>query len=80
MRRIRVPLPRTRGGRRALQAGLTGAMLAALGAPANAEARDISRDTLPANDGWTPALHGTVDSAAKADRDVARGAGAGRIR
>ncbi|GGL83403.1 pectate lyase [Streptomyces fumigatiscleroticus] len=37
--------------------------------------RDLTADV-----GWTPALHGTVDSAARADREVARGAGAGRIR
>lgn len=70
MRRIRVPLPRTRGGRRALQAGLTGAMLAALGAPANAEARDISRDTLPANDGWAAADGGTTGGSSADDAHV----------
>ncbi|MFF9812962.1 polysaccharide lyase family 1 protein [Streptomyces sp. NPDC014006] len=37
--------------------------------------RDLTADV-----GWTPALHGPVDSAAVADRAVARGAGAGRIR
>ncbi|POX46756.1 pectate lyase [Streptomyces sp. Ru71] len=37
--------------------------------------RDLTDDV-----GWTPTLHGTVDSAAVADRAVARGAGAGRIR
>jgi pectate lyase len=37
--------------------------------------RDLTADT-----GWTPVLHGPVDSAAAADRAVARGAGAGRIR
>jgi pectate lyase len=37
--------------------------------------RDLTADV-----GWVPALHGRVDSAAKADRDVARGAGAGEIR
>ncbi|CAL9557553.1 Pectate lyase [Streptomyces sp. enrichment culture] len=37
--------------------------------------RDLTADV-----GWTPALHGPVDSAAAADRAVARGAGAGRIR
>ncbi|CAL9617148.1 Pectate lyase [Streptomyces sp. enrichment culture] len=36
--------------------------------------RDLTADV-----GWTPALHGTVDSAAKADRAVAHGAGAGRV-
>ncbi|WNZ12549.1 hypothetical protein [Streptomyces sp. 11x1] len=56
--------------------------------PAGAEAqgagqdtgRDISRDTLAAVVGWTPTLHQKIDSAGKADREVARGAGAGRIR
>jgi pectate lyase len=37
--------------------------------------RDLTADV-----GWTPALHGRIDSAAAADRAVARGAGAGRIR
>ncbi|MDT0610678.1 pectate lyase family protein [Streptomyces lancefieldiae] len=37
--------------------------------------RDLTADV-----GWTPVLHGTVDSAAAADRAVARGAGAGRLR
>ncbi|MFF8842283.1 polysaccharide lyase family 1 protein [Streptomyces sp. NPDC015127] len=37
--------------------------------------RDLTADV-----GWTPALHGRVDSAQRADHDVARGAGAGRIR
>jgi pectate lyase len=37
--------------------------------------RDLTGDV-----GWTPVLHGPVDSAAAADRAVARGAGAGRIR
>ncbi|MER7401477.1 pectate lyase [Streptomyces sp. NPDC000070] len=36
--------------------------------------RDLTGDV-----GWTPALHGRIDSAAAADRAVARGAGAGRI-
>jgi pectate lyase len=36
--------------------------------------RDLTGDV-----GWTPALHGTIDSAQAADQDVARGAGAGRI-
>ncbi|MEV5314198.1 pectate lyase [Streptomyces sp. NPDC052610] len=36
--------------------------------------RDLTADV-----GWTPALHGTIDSAAKADRAVAHGAGAGRV-
>ncbi|MFD7709959.1 polysaccharide lyase family 1 protein [Streptomyces sp. NPDC059785] len=37
--------------------------------------RDLTDDV-----GWTPVLHGTIDSAERADRAVARGAGAGRIR
>ncbi|MFD5950135.1 polysaccharide lyase family 1 protein [Streptomyces collinus] len=36
--------------------------------------RDLTADV-----GWTPALHGRIDSAEEADRAVARGAGAGRI-
>ncbi|MFH8803057.1 polysaccharide lyase family 1 protein [Streptomyces sp. NPDC017936] len=36
--------------------------------------RDLTADV-----GWTPTLHGEIDSAAAADRAVARGAGAGRI-
>ncbi|MCZ0989854.1 pectate lyase family protein [Streptomyces diastatochromogenes] len=36
--------------------------------------RDLTADV-----GWTPTLHGKIDSAAVADREVARGAGAGRI-
>ncbi|MFI2433732.1 polysaccharide lyase family 1 protein [Streptomyces sp. NPDC018693] len=36
--------------------------------------RDLTADV-----GWTPTLHATIDSAAVADREVARGAGAGRI-
>ncbi|MFF7724694.1 hypothetical protein ACFZDB_35830 [Streptomyces luteogriseus] len=36
--------------------------------------RDLTADV-----GWTPTLHGPIDSAQKADRAVARGAGAGRI-
>jgi pectate lyase len=36
--------------------------------------RDLTADV-----GWTPTLHGRIDSAAAADRAVARGAGAGRI-
>ncbi|MEW2809681.1 polysaccharide lyase family 1 protein [Streptomyces massasporeus] len=36
--------------------------------------RDLTADV-----GWTPTLHGPVDSARAADRAVARGAGAGRI-
>ncbi|MBB6079596.1 hypothetical protein [Streptomyces paradoxus] len=29
--------------------------------------------------GWTPTLHGRIDSGREADRAVARGAGAGRM-
>ncbi|MFH9588479.1 polysaccharide lyase family 1 protein [Streptomyces luteogriseus] len=36
--------------------------------------RDLTADV-----GWTPTLHGRIDSAQEADRAVARGAGAGRI-
>ncbi|MBV7695125.1 polysaccharide lyase family 1 protein [Streptomyces sp. TRM70350] len=36
--------------------------------------RDLTADV-----GWTPTLHGRIDSAERADREVARGAGAGRI-
>jgi pectate lyase len=36
--------------------------------------RDLTADV-----GWTPTLHGRIDSARAADRAVARGAGAGRI-
>ncbi|MBT2442476.1 pectate lyase [Streptomyces sp. ISL-36] len=35
--------------------------------------RDLTPDV-----GWTPTLHGPIDTAEQADRDVARGAGAGR--
>ncbi|MEV1083116.1 pectate lyase [Streptomyces sp. NPDC050211] len=36
--------------------------------------RDLTADV-----GWTPTLHAKIDSAERADREVARGAGAGRI-
>ena len=36
--------------------------------------RDLDPDV-----GWTPALHGRIDGATQAAKDVARGAGAGRI-
>lgn len=36
--------------------------------------RDLTADV-----GWTPTLHTKIDSAGAADREVARGAGAGRI-
>ena len=38
-----------------------------------------SEPHLTAGAGRTPTLHATIDSAAVADREVARGAGAGRI-
>ncbi|QMV06217.1 pectate lyase family protein [Streptomyces lincolnensis] len=45
-----------------------GAMLGILSIPAHAEARDLGRDTLPANDGWAAAGAGTTGgSAADAD-------------
>jgi pectate lyase len=37
--------------------------------------RDLTADV-----GWTPTLHQKIDSAVRADREVARGAGAGRLR
>nr|WP_318811373.1 hypothetical protein [Streptomyces scabiei] len=37
--------------------------------------RDLTADV-----GWTPTLHQKIDSAGRADREVARGAGAGRTR
>ncbi|TPQ19908.1 pectate lyase family protein [Streptomyces sporangiiformans] len=57
---LRTVLPRTDTGRRLLQVTLTCGLLAALGAPANAEARDISRDTLAPDDGWAAADGGTT--------------------
>ncbi|WP_371659092.1 polysaccharide lyase family 1 protein [Streptomyces sp. NBC_00280] len=47
--------------------GLLGAVLST---PAGAEARDISRDTLPANDGWAAAGGGTTGGAAADDAHV----------
>ena len=35
---------------------------------------------IEADVGWTPTLHQKIDSAVRADREVARGAGAGRLR
>ncbi|WP_369245715.1 hypothetical protein [Streptomyces sp. R41] len=61
-------------------AAVVGLLGAVLSTPAGAEARDIGRDTLAADDGRTPTPHGSTDSARQADRDVARGAGAGRAR
>lgn len=37
--------------------------------------RDLTADV-----GWAPVLHGRIDDAREADRAVARGAGAGRLR
>ncbi|MGW2383624.1 pectate lyase family protein [Streptomyces sp. NPDC001658] len=48
--------------------GAVGALLGILSVPAHAEARDIGRDTLPANDGWAAAGGGTTGGAA-ADAD-----------
>jgi pectate lyase len=44
--------------------------LAALGAPANADARDIGRDTLAPDDGWAAAEGGTTGGAAADDAHV----------
>jgi pectate lyase len=38
-----------------------------------------SERDLTADGGWAPTLHTKIDSAEAADREVARGAGAGRI-
>jgi len=48
------------------------------GAAADGGDSGSERD-LTAGAGRTPTLHATIDSAAVADREVARGAGAGRI-
>ncbi|MGW6542679.1 pectate lyase family protein [Streptomyces massasporeus] len=53
---------------RPLQVALAGLMLGVLSVPAQAEARDIGRDTLPANDGWAAYGSGTTGGAA-ADAD-----------
>ncbi|GAA3890123.1 pectate lyase [Streptomyces lacrimifluminis] len=47
--------------------GLLGAVLST---PAGADARDVSRDTLPANDGWAAAEGGTTGGAAADDAHV----------
>ncbi len=47
--------------------GLLGAVLST---PAGAEARDLSRETLPANDGWAAADGGTTGGAAADDAHV----------
>ncbi|GCB50425.1 polysaccharide lyase family 1 protein [Streptomyces sp. NL15-2K] len=49
---------------------VVGAALGLLCVPAHAEARDISRDTLPANDGWASAAGGTTGGAAADDAHV----------
>ncbi|KOX00165.1 pectate lyase [Streptomyces sp. NRRL B-1140] len=49
---------------RSLQVALAGLMLGVLSIPAQAEARDIGRDTLPANDGWAAEGAGTTGGAA----------------
>ncbi len=57
--------------RRALQVAAVGGLLGAvLSTPAGADARDISRDTLPANDGWAAADGGTTGGAAADDAHV----------
>ncbi|WP_340381459.1 hypothetical protein U5640_34375 [Streptomyces sp. SS7] len=61
--------PRTKsGGGRPLD------LLAVHNAHHSRSERDLTADAGP-----TPTLHGKIDSAAVADREVARGAGAGRI-
>ena len=70
MRGARTFLPRTTRGRRVLQIALACGLLAALGGPANAESRDISRDTLPANDGWAAADGGTTGGSSADDAHV----------
>lgn len=49
-------------------------LLAVYNAYNSGSERDLTADV-----GWTPTLHTKIDSAAVADREVARGAGAGRI-
>ncbi|MDQ1071609.1 pectate lyase family protein [Streptomyces canus] len=46
------------------QITLTGVMVGLLCLPAHAESRDISRDTLPANDGWASEGEGTTGGSA----------------
>ncbi|MCD9879065.1 pectate lyase family protein [Streptomyces guryensis] len=50
-------------------------LLAVYNAYNSGSERDLTADV-----GWTPTLHTKIDSAETADREVARGAGAGRIR
>jgi hypothetical protein len=60
-----------------LQPGAQAATLPATGAGAPAPAaRDLGREILAADLGWTSALHDAIDTASRAD--VARGAGVGR--
>ncbi|MET9505665.1 hypothetical protein ABZY42_28735 [Streptomyces sp. NPDC006622] len=54
--------------------GYPGDLLAIRNACNGGSERDLTADV-----GWTPTLHTVIDSAAVADREVARGAGAGRI-
>ncbi|ELP63330.1 polysaccharide lyase family 1 protein [Streptomyces turgidiscabies] len=57
--------------RRLLQvAAAIGLLGAVLSTPAGADARDLSRDTLPANDGWAAAEGGTTGGAAADDAHV----------
>ncbi|NEC88162.1 polysaccharide lyase family 1 protein [Streptomyces sp. SID12501] len=57
--------------RRLLQvAAAIGLLGAVLSTPAGADARDVSRDTLPANDGWAAAEGGTTGGAAADDAHV----------
>ncbi|MGY1501775.1 pectate lyase family protein [Streptomyces sp. QTS52] len=57
--------------RRLLQvAASIGLLGAVLSTPAGADARDLSRDTLPANDGWAAAEGGTTGGAAADDAHV----------
>ncbi|WP_374206495.1 hypothetical protein [Streptomyces sp. WAC04114] len=52
---------------RSLQVALAGLMPGVLGNPAQAQTRDIGRDTLPANDGWAAYGPGTTGGAADAE-------------
>lgn len=49
------------------------------GTGTGAKFRPTGERDLTADPGRPPTLHGKIDSAAVADREVARGAGAGRI-
>jgi pectate lyase len=63
-------MPLSRRGRRALQVALGIALLAGIGVPASADARDLSRETLAADDGWAAADGGTTGGAAADDEHV----------